>query len=81
MGAVVVAQLAEWSLLTPEIRGSNPSNDKFVFKHNYLSIGTRQRQIYRNRGQFIKKSYSNGFLSSSLFFCYPGSVTKDYKNP
>ena len=34
LGAVVVAQLAEWSLLTPEIRGSNPVFGIFL-KNNY----------------------------------------------
>ena len=45
-GAVVVVQLAERSLPTPEIRGSNPNigNDKFVFERNYLSIATQKRQ-------------------------------------
>ena len=29
-GAVVVAQLVEWSLLTPEIRGSDPNIDRIL---------------------------------------------------
>ena len=42
--AVVVAQLAERSLPTPEICGSNPNigKHKFVFKRNYLSIATKK---------------------------------------
>ena len=47
LGAVVVAQLAERSLPTPEIRGSNPNidNNKFVFERNHLSIATQKRHI------------------------------------
>ena len=30
MKAVVVAKLVEWTLLTPEIRGSNPVTGKFI---------------------------------------------------
>ena len=35
--AVVVAQLAEWSLLTPEVRGLNPDIRKFYIEHCLLS--------------------------------------------
>ena len=31
-GAVVVAQLVEWSLLTPEIRGSKPVSIIFYYQ-------------------------------------------------
>ena len=43
---MVVAQLAEWSLPTPEIRGSNPISRKnrFVIERNYLSIATQKRR-------------------------------------
>ena len=42
-GAVVVAQLAEQLLLTPEIRGSNPDISIKIFKRNYLSIVIQKR--------------------------------------
>ena len=41
--AVVVAQLAEQSLPTPEIRGLNPNMGNKIFKRNYLSIATQKR--------------------------------------
>ena len=40
---VVVAQLAEWSLLPLEIRGSNPNIGK-VFQSTSLSITIQKRQ-------------------------------------
>ena len=43
---MVVAQLAEWSLPTPEIRGLNPNSckNRFVIERNYLSIATQKRR-------------------------------------
>ena len=40
--AVVVAQLAEQSLPTPEIRGSNPDIGNKIFERNYLSIAIQK---------------------------------------
>ena len=45
--AVVVAQLAEQSLLTPEIRGSNPN----IGKHLCVNCKIKKRQKLRKRGQ------------------------------
>ena len=44
VGAVVVAQLAERSLPTLEIRGSNPDMGNKIFKHKNLSIAIQKRQ-------------------------------------
>ena len=42
--AVVVAQLAERSLPTPEICGSNPDISKNIFERNYLSIAIQKKR-------------------------------------
>ena len=56
--AVVVAQLVERSLPTPEIRGSNPNIGKF-----YLPIGNRKeenKEKEAGNGPFLKKKYNLG---------------------
>ena len=41
---VVVAQLAERLLPTPEIRGSNPDIGNKIFESHYLSIAIQKRR-------------------------------------
>ena len=45
-----MAQLAEWLLPTPEVRGSNPVIGKMYIKHCLLSTGLK-RQKCRKRGR------------------------------
>ena len=48
--AVIVAQLAEWLLPTPEVRGSNPVIGKMYIGHCLLST-VLKRQKCRKRGR------------------------------
>ena len=48
---MVVAQMAERTLPTPEIRGLNPNIGNKIFKRNYLSIAIQKRQKQRKRGR------------------------------
>ena len=56
--AVVVAQLVERSLLTPEVRGLNPVIGKIYIEHGFLSI-VLKNENKEKRGRewpiFIKK--------------------------
>ena len=44
IGAVVVAQLAKWSLLTPEVRSSNPDIGKVFIEYCLLSTVLKRRK-------------------------------------
>ena len=50
---MVVAQLVEWSLLTPEIHGLNPVNGKIYIVHWLLSSVPIEmtKKLYRKRGR------------------------------
>ena len=41
--AVVVAQLVEWSLSTPEVHGSNPVIGKIYIKYLWSTVSNRQK--------------------------------------
>ena len=59
-GEVVVAQLVEWSLPMPEVRGSNPVNGKNLFISNICQLCIEKTKIKKKRpemAQFIKKIY------------------------
>ena len=47
---MVVAQLVKWSLLTPEVRGSNPVNGKLYITY-LLSIVLNRQKENHNRGR------------------------------
>ena len=61
-GAVVEAQLAEWSLPTPEIRGSNPNISNEIFR-TYLSVNCypEKTELKKKRPGMAHKKYVNYF--------------------
>ena len=60
---MVVAQLVERLLLTPEVRGSNPVIGKFYIEHYFLSTVLKRRK-YRKSGREwpIQKTIREGHL-------------------
>ena len=54
LGAVVVAKLVQWSLLIPEVRGSNPFIGKLIWNICFLSTVLERRKEKKN-GTFFKK--------------------------
>ena len=66
-GAVVVAQLTEWSLPTPEIRSSNPDIGNEIFQ-TYLSVNcySEKTKIKKKKpGMAHSKKYRQTFPSSN----------------
>ena len=57
-GEVVVAQLVEWSLPMPEVRGSNPVNGKNLLISNICQLCIEKTKIKKKRPEmahFLKK--------------------------
>ena len=72
---MVVAQLVEWSLLTPEIHGLNPVNGKIYIVHWLLSSVPIEmtKKLYRKRGRewpILKKEEWTGWNLQSLELLY-----------
>ena len=54
---MAAVQLAEWSLPTPEIRGSNPDIGNKILKRSYLSIAIQKKTKKRNKEWPNKKNF------------------------
>ena len=56
---MVVAQLVEWSLPIPEIRGSNPDIDKIYIEHLFTVSCAEKTKIKKKKtgmAHFFKKT-------------------------
>ena len=62
VGSMVVAQLAEWTLLMPEVCGSNPYTGKFygtfIYCQLYCVEKTKIREKQAGNGPFFIKKKS-----------------------
>ena len=73
---VVVAQLVEWSLLIPEVRGSTPVIGKIYIEHlfvNLFIINCIEKTKINKKGKELPKKKTK---CSEFFHCHLNSATK-----
>ena len=68
-GALVVAQLVERLLLTPEVRGSNPVIGKIYIEHWSLSTNCIDKTKIKQRGSESVEGSFKGTIEDELGRC------------